>query len=82
MSERLEMQGRLAGLEQDEINLSMRADAACQTIRRALNTALVEVTDIDVAMAANEMDGLVMAHAELLGVRSRISRLRKELGLG
>ena len=82
MGETLEMRGKLAALEQEAMALEMRAESACRTIRRELNTAIIDLDEIDVAMAASEMDNLVMISGELLGIGSKISRLRKELGIG
>ena len=82
MSERLQMQGKLVGLEQDQHRLTMRIDGLCQSIRTLINPALVEIDDMDIAMAAQQMDELLMAHAERLGVGSKIRRLKMELGRG
>lgn len=82
MSERLQMQGRLAELRQEAHSLRMKIEAACRTIRGELNTTLVEIEDLDIPMAAQQMDDLVMAQAELLSVNSKIARLEKELGRG
>ncbi|MFA5718558.1 MAG: hypothetical protein WC952_12660 [Desulfobulbaceae bacterium] len=82
MSERLQMQGRLAELRQEAHSLRMKIEAACRTIRGELNTTIREVEDIDIPLASQQMDDLVMAQAELLAVNSKIARLEKELGLG
>ena len=82
MSERLQMQGRLAELRQEAHSLRMKIEAACRTIRGELNTTIREVEDIDIPLASQQMDELVMAQAELLAVNSKIARLEKELGLG
>lgn len=81
MSERLQMQGRLAGLEQDAHRLTMRIDGLCRSIRTLINPALMDLADMDIAMAAQQMDDLVMAQAELLAAVSKIGRLKKELGV-
>jgi len=82
MSERLQMQGRLAELRQEAHRLRMKIEAACRTIRGELNTTIREVEDIDIPLASQQMDELVMAQAELLSVNSKIARLEKELGRG
>jgi hypothetical protein len=76
------MQGRLAELRQEAHSLRMKIEAACRTIRGELNTTIREVEDIDIPLASQQMDDLVMAQAELLAVNSKIARLEKELGLG
>ncbi|MHB1350102.1 MAG: hypothetical protein ACYCYR_09540 [Desulfobulbaceae bacterium] len=82
MSERDQILGRLSVLEQERQRLTMRMSGLCDAIRRAINPALIEVYDMDVAQAAQQMDDLVMAQAELMATNSKIGRLRKELGLG
>lgn len=80
MSERLQMQGRLAGLEQDKHRLAMRISGLCRSIRTLINPALLDADEMDIPMAAQQMDDLVTAQAELLSAVSRINRLQKELG--
>lgn len=82
MSERLQMQGRLAGLEQDKHRLTMRIDGLCHSIRTLINPALMYADEMDIPMAAQQMRDLELAFVELQGVDSRITRLKKELGLG
>ncbi len=82
MNERLQMQGKLTVLSQQSRTLSMKAEAACKTIRAELNPALMDIDEMDIPMAANEMDDLVLIRMELLNVNSKIDRLNKELGLG
>jgi|GEM_PF-525311 len=81
-SERLQMQGKLAGLEHDAYGLRMKIEAACRTIRSELNTTINEIEDLDIPLAAQQMDDLVMAQAELLAINTKILRLKKELGRG
>jgi len=81
MSERDQMLGRLSVLEQERHRLTMRMCGLCGAIRQAINPTLIEVYEMDIAMAAQQMDDLVMAQAELMGANSKIERLRRELGL-
>jgi len=81
-SERLQMQGKLGVLEQQAHDLRMKIEAACRTIRGELNTSINEIDDLDIPLAAQQMDDLVMAQAELLSIKTKISRLKKELGRG
>lgn len=82
MSERDQMLGRLSVLKQDRHRLRMRMDGLCKTIRAEINHNLVEVEEMNIPLAAQQMDDLVMAQAELLSANSKIARLKKELGLG
>lgn len=82
MSERLQMQGKLVGLEQDKHRLKMRIDGLCRSIRTLINPALMDIGDMDIPMASQQMRDLEMAFVELQGVDSRITRLKRELGLG
>lgn len=81
MSERDQMMGRMSVLEQDRHRLTMRMSSLCTAIRQAINPSLNEVYEMDIAQAAQQMDDLVMAQAELMGVNSKITRLKKELGI-
>lgn len=82
MSERDQMLGRLSILEQDRLRLCMAIEGKCRVIREEINPALNDPESMDIALASAQMDELVMAQAELLSTKSRIARLRKELGLG
>lgn len=82
MSERDQMLGRLSVLEQDQHRLRMGIEGKCRVIREEINPALNDPESMDIALAAQQMDELVMAQADLLATGSKIARLKKELGLG
>jgi hypothetical protein len=81
MSERDQMLGRLSVLEQERLKLRMAIEGKSRVIREAINPALNEPENMDIALAAAQMDELVMAQANLLAVGSKIARLKKELGI-
>lgn len=81
MSERDQMLGRLSLLEQERLKLRRGIEGKCRVIREEINPALNDPENMDIALAAAQMDELVMAHAELLAVGGKIQRLRKELGI-
>ncbi len=78
--ERAAMQGKLAEAEKKKKRLVLKAEGLCQSIRQQINTALSPVEEIEVALAAQQMDDLVMTFAELAAENGRIARLKKELG--
>lgn len=82
MSERMMMEGKLATLKDEKARLAKRIEGNCLGIREQINPALYEVEDMDVAMAAQQMDDMVLAHAELLAITGKIQRLERELGRG
>lgn len=78
--EREAMRGQLAGLKEQRSKLRLRIEGNCSAVRSGLNVALVgEVDDLNVPVAAEQMDELVAAWAELTAVNAKISRLEKEL---
>jgi len=80
--ERLQMQGMLAGLEQDVTGLTLKIEGLASSMRGGLNTALTPVEELDVPLLANQMRDLETAFVDLQGKRTRIERLKKELGRG
>jgi len=78
--ERAAMRGRLAELEEQRDRLRLKADGLCRSVRQALNTALVDVEEIEIAQAAQQMDDLVVAVGELAGLQGKVARLQRELG--
>ena len=78
--ERAAMRGQLAEAEQARGKLRLKIDGLCASIRMQLNTALTAVEDLDVPMAAQMMDDLVTAYAELTAISGRIARIEKDLG--
>jgi len=78
--ERAAMKGRLEEDRASSARLRLKIDGLCQSIRQQLNTALTSVDELDVPLAAQMMDDLVAAYAELTALAGRIARLEKELG--
>lgn len=77
--ERAAMRGRLEEKKALAGKLRLRIEGNCVAIRQGLNTALTPVDDLEVPMAAGQMDELVAAWGELQAVNSEIGRLEKEL---
>lgn len=82
MSERLMLEGKLSGLEHEVYGLRLKIDGLCKSIRTGINPSLYEIEEMNIAQAAQQMDELVMAQAELLGALAKIGRLKRELGRG
>jgi hypothetical protein len=79
--ERSAMRGQLAELAEKRKKLRLRIEGNCQAVRTVLNTAMVVLVDnLDIPMAAEQMDELQEAWADLAVVNSQIERLEKELG--
>lgn len=80
MSERLMMEGKLAELKRKAFALRMKGKALCKYIAPAISPVLLEVEEMEIALAAQQMDELVMVQAELLTANSHIRELEKALG--
>jgi hypothetical protein len=78
--ERAAMRGRLSEAESRMAALRLQIEGLCLTIRQSLNTALTGVGEIDVPLAAGQMDLLELAWTEMQKTRIDIERLKKELG--
>ncbi|PLY04759.1 MAG: hypothetical protein C0622_02305 [Desulfuromonas sp.] len=78
--EREAMKGRLAGLKEQRSKLRLKAEGDCLAIRTGLNTALIDIDDLEIPMVAEQMDQLTIAWGELQAVNIQIARLEKELG--
>ena len=77
--ERTTMKGQLAGLEERRKKLRLRIEGNCAAVRNGLNTLLNDIDDLNVPVAAEQMDELVMAWGELQSVNGKIARLNREL---
>jgi len=77
--ERAALRGRLAEAEANRRQLRLKAEGLCAAIRQGLYTALTDVEEIEIALAAQQMDGLVAVMGELAAVQGLIARLEKEL---
>ncbi len=79
-NERLMMTGKLAELRTKRTRLQIKGKGLCQSIRPLINPAMLEVEEMDIALAAQLMDEMVMVQGELLGASNQIRNLEKELG--
>lgn len=79
-TERLMMQGKLSGLKARRTALQMKGKGLCRSIAPAINPILMDLEEMDIAIAAQQMDELVMVQGELLSVKAQINELEKALG--
>lgn len=79
-TERLMMQGKLAGLKTKRTQLQMKGKGLCRSIGPAINPSLMDIEEMEIAIAAQQMDELVMVQAELISVNAHIAELEKSLG--
>ncbi len=79
-TERLMMQGRIGELKARRTRLQIKGKGLCKAIRPAINPVLMDIEDMEVATAAQQMDELVMVQGELLGITGQIADLEKALG--
>lgn len=77
--ERAAMRGKLAEAQDNRRRLRLKAESLCSGIRAAVNTALTDVEQIEVAQAAGQMDDLVAVMGELAALQGQIARLEREL---
>lgn len=77
--ERAAMRGKLAEAQDQRRRLRLKAEGLCSGIRAAINTALTDVEEIEVAGAAQQMDELVAVQGELAALQGQIARLEREL---
>lgn len=77
--EREALRGRLTSLKDQRRKLRLQAEGLCSGIRRDLQTALIDIEEIDIAQAAQQMDDLVAAMGELAGLQGQIARIEREL---
>lgn len=77
--ERAAMRGKLAEAQEGRRRLRLKAEGFCTAIRAALNTALADVEEIEIAQAAGQMDDLVAVMGELAALQGQIARLEREL---
>lgn len=82
MSERLMLEGKLSSLEKELYGLKLKMEGLCRGVRLEINPSLVEVEEMNIPLAAQQMDDLIMCQAELLSANAKISRLKKDLGRG
>jgi len=73
------LRGRLTSLKDRRCKLRLQAESLCSGIRQSLQTALVDVEEIEIAQAAQQMDDLVTTMGEIAGVQGQIVRVEKEL---
>ena len=78
--EREAMKGQLVGLKVERQKLRLSAEGLAMAIRQRLNTALVDIEEINIPMVGQQMDDLQMTMAELAAINGKIARLEQELG--
>jgi hypothetical protein len=74
------MKVRRMELMEQQAHLRMKAKSLCRMIPGAINPTLYEIEDMEIALAAQQMDELVMVQAELLSISTKIAELEKALG--
>jgi hypothetical protein len=79
-NERLMMTGKLAELRSKRTKLQIKGKGLCRSIRPLINPAMLEVEEMEIPMAAQLMDEMVMVQGELLGTNDQIRNLEKALG--
>ena len=79
-NERLMMEGKLSRLKQEQKRLRSKAKGLCKAIAPAINHHLHAIEKMDIAIAAGQMDDLVMAQAKLLRLKDQIEELEDALG--
>lgn len=77
--ERAAMRGKLAQAKEKRRRLMSKFEALARAIRQGLNTALTDIENIEIPQLSEVWDDLEMCWAEILGLRSDIERLEKEL---
>jgi hypothetical protein len=77
--ERTIMRGKLAQAKEDKGKLVLKISGLCAGIRQALNPLITPVEEMDIAQAATQMDELVTAHVEMLGLTTDIQRLERAI---
>lgn len=64
-----------------QTDLRMKAKGLCRMIAPMINPVLKDVEKMEIALAANSMDELVMIQAELLSIGGKIAELEEALGI-
>jgi hypothetical protein len=74
------MQGKLGELKAKRTKLQIKGKGLCNAIRPVINPVMLEIEDMEIAAAAQQMDELVMVQGELLTTDSQIKKLEAALG--
>jgi len=77
--ERAAMKGKLAEAKEKRRRLMSKFEALSRSIRQGLNTALMDIEDIEIPQLSEMWGDLEVCWAEILSLRSDIERLAKEL---
>ena len=77
--ERAAMKGKLAEAKEKRRRLMSKFEALSRSIRQGLNTALMDIEDIEIPQLSEMWGDLEVCWAEILSLRSDIERLEKEL---
>jgi len=79
-AERLMMQGKLGELERQKKKLLIKGKGLCDSIRPTINPTMMEIDEMEIASAAQQMDELVVVQGELIVVSRKIKDLERALG--
>ena len=77
--ERAAMKGKLAEAKEKRRRLMSKFEALSRSIRQGLNTALMDIEDIEMPQLSEMWGDLEVCWAEILSLRSDIELLAKEL---
>lgn len=77
--ERAALRGKLAEAEDTLHRLNLKAEGLCIALRQGLNTALTPFEEIDIPMLDEQWDALKSTWAELIEIKSSMTRLQREL---
>lgn len=77
--DRIQMQGKLVGLKERRDKLVLKMEGLCESIRTGLNTMVLGIDGLNVALAANQMEDLERANIDYLDVVTQIQRLERAL---
>lgn len=75
-----QMKVALTEKRQHQASLQLKAKGLCRAIIPLVNPVLKPVEKMEIALAASQMDELVMVQAELLSLAARIEELEEALG--
>ena len=77
--ERAAMKGRLAEAKHEYLDKTNKAKGLCDSIKMQLNYDLTTIEDMEMAITVQVFDELAQTYAEILGLKTKIERLEKEL---
>lgn len=78
--ERAAMKGKLATAKESKVRLTNKFEGLARAIRHGINTALIDIEDVEINQLSQMWSDLEISWAGILSLRSDIERLKKELG--